>query len=123
MIDEKHDKTVWVDSDQKNLLVLPLYIIGLYSLSKIIVVWAKNSAPIENNMYLYILWGIICIISSWLWFALKEYAEEKNKYSIKYTIIITLITLASIYWNLLTPYIADLIEVIKCVVNQITLKK
>ncbi|MBU1217547.1 hypothetical protein KJ870_02615 [bacterium] len=120
MIDDaKYDSQAYVGGSPKQLLVLPLYIIGVYALSKIIVILVKDSTPIEYNIYLYMLWGAIFTFSTWLWAALKEYAENENRYSIKYTLIIIIITLVSIFWELLTPYIADIIELTKCVINQI----
>jgi len=107
--------------DTKKILILPLYYLWIYALSKIIIFFVKETPPDAIKIFFF-TWIAILIFSLWLWIRSKKYVKVDESYSIKYTLLIAIITLVSIYWNYITPYIADIIRVVNCVLEQIVSK-
>ena len=106
--------------ENRDLIVLPLYLIWVFALSKIIIYFAKrgNQAFINDISALMIATAIF-LFGFFYWISLKEYANSDNRWSLKYTILITLLSLFSIYWENLLPYIKDIFEVSNCIFKSI----
>ena len=103
----------------KNYLnVLPLYIIAIYSLSKIIIYTVDFFSNVKT-IYIGIdsigIWIALLLGAGWLWLSLKKYAHEEAQYSMKYTIFISVVTGLSLYWKILIPYFVDISILSKCI--------
>jgi len=110
-----YDGKTYVGGPANKLYILPLYIVAIYSISKIIIVTVKGSPSIHSNDFVYMIWIALLIFSGGLWFILKKYTDKKDWYSIKYTLIVIALTLLSIFWEYTVPYIVDIVEISKCV--------
>lgn len=101
------------------LFIIPLYAISLYAISKIIIIIFKEEEKIINKFDSLSVWIGIGSLALYGWFLLKKYTKKnKSKYSIKYTIIVVVITLFSLYGKQTIPYIFDVVKVSKCVLLQ-----
>jgi hypothetical protein len=117
-----YDGTIYISESPKQLFILPLYVIAIYSISKIIIILVKGSHFFYSDEFFYMImiWGALLIFSGVLWFLLKKYADSRSQYSIKYTLIVITLTTLSIFWQYAVPYVVDIIEVSKCVFSTMT---
>jgi len=118
--DEEHTKEgmVFRDTTKITILIIPLFYIWIFALSKIIVVLMKKTNDINFNNYL-LIWVGLFLFSFIYWLKLKDEADENQRYNISYTIIIGFSTYIIIYWENLVPYIKKIFSLGSCIITDI----
>ncbi|RLA74145.1 MAG: hypothetical protein DRG11_05855 [Epsilonproteobacteria bacterium] len=111
-----------INKDNIKIIVLPLFYIWFFSLSKIIVVVYKllGSQNYSNfDIFSLIVWLIFLMATFCYWFKLKYKANTKQRFNIGYATLIIVYTCIIIFWDDLVPYIKNLLLLKKCIVSKI----
>lgn len=104
----------------KKINVLPWYMIGIYSLSKIIISICmiqrgKESVILDYDVIW--IWPLFLMLSFGIWNYLKQYSRKNKTISIGYTIFVVFVTWLTLEWQTLIPYFIDISEISQCVVE------
>jgi hypothetical protein len=105
--------------EHQRIFILPLYVMFLYAISKIIMIVLHEENLNLNQYPSYFIWGFILYFSFRFWYHLREYVDTQDRYSINYTLVIVSWTLLAVYWESIIPYIADIIKLTQCLINNI----
>ena len=100
------------------IIILPWYMIGIYSISRIIifsVMKYNGEESITLDIDFQWIWFILFTISWTIWFYLKRYANKDTIFSVGYTIFVIFVTWLTLYWETLIPYILDISQIFQCI--------
>jgi len=107
--------------DDIKIVILPIFYIWIFALSKIIItIYKLNTTPNNDiSFYTLMVWLGFFIATLYYWCIFKYKANEKQRYNIGYTIFIVLYTLSILYWDILVPYIKNIFLLKNCIMNTI----
>lgn len=125
MIDKENTELVsHVGGGPIKYLIIPIYSIAIFSLSKVIVYLYKYISEESNSFleatFLYFsLWFMFFILSFIMWFKVKQKAEKKWDFAITFTIII--ITSVQLFWSsFFLPLTYGIMDISECIGTSIS---
>jgi len=101
------------------VFIIPVYVMFLYAVSKIIMLTIHGDILNIDHYPSYLIWGFILYFSFRFWYRFKEYVDIEDRYSINYTLVVLVWTLFAIFWESVIPYIADIIKLAQCLIDNI----
>ncbi len=108
------------NKDEK-ITIIPLYMIWIYALSRIIiffVAYYNEEKSITKDIDINITWFFILFLVFYMWNYLRIYADKNYIFSIGYTVFVIIVTLLTLWWETLIPYILDISTIFQCVTDK-----
>ncbi|KIM10000.1 MAG: hypothetical protein KU38_08425 [Sulfurovum sp. FS08-3] len=106
--------------DNKRVFILPVYVMFLYALSRVIMMLMHEHTSDVEHYISFIIWGFILYFSIRFWYYLRQYVDIEDRYSINYTLVVLSWTILAVFWEHLIPYIADIIKLTQCLIDNIS---
>lgn len=113
-----HQNSFSFGSDKHTIVVMPLYLLWLFAVSRIIVILHYAGLSILNIDKNYIFYEILIlfilfVVGFSIWYRTKKYSN--SKWSFLATIYALIYISLNVYWNNLYPFIKSYAKVIQCI--------